>query len=317
MKATDEKKDYEFPNYVQKVFHLLSFKDADSRLVGSNSMRFNYPNDYDLFTVVHSNESFKQLKKDTMKTFQNMMVHVLHMDDIYFSKFIAGATPDQTPVYWEPHDVINGHVTQDGVVYKLIDILDNVNGESVIKIDIIAYIEGMFVPFSNVYYFESSDGHGINQDKITLDTVDSLKVDIKKYYDEKYYMKVLKRLFIMSRTTRDKKLEEKCISIFQGDIGKLYQVKSYLECLTYLLKRYHDKDVLKKVENEMQSLKVLLSSQTAYNVPKNIFERFDRVGNATNMKKNIQFLEDRMAAVVNRLVLKSIKSLRISFKRFL
>ena len=312
MNVVQIRKPYEFDNNAEKVFHLISYKNTKALPVGSNSMKFNFSNDYDLFNVIHTELSMDALKHQVANTFKNMMISIKEQKNVYFIKFMCGIDDDSKPLFWSVDDVIKGFVIHDNKKYMMTDIFDEY---SVIKLDVSAYIDGVFVPFSNVFEFKKGN-KGINQEKTTIDDVDSLSKDIKKFYDNKNYMKVLKRLFIISLTTKNKKLGEKLISIFQSDVGKIYQVKSYLESLKDVLEKYHDKDTLQKAQDEMQSLKDTLSKQTSVKFHESVYKLFD-VSSQKMMIRNIEKLSEKIKASVNRLCMKSIKSNRINLKKFM
>ena len=96
--------------------------------------------------------------------FKRMMKNIKsRKDDIYFIEFMCGVDDDKKPLKWTMEEVIKGNKGK----YKLIDVLDEY---SIIKIEIDGYINGEFIPFSDVFHFQIGKT-GINQAKITLDTV--------------------------------------------------------------------------------------------------------------------------------------------------
>ena len=312
MNVTQIRKPYEFDDNAEKVFHLISYKNTKALPVGSNSMKFNFSNDYDLFSVVHTSLSMDALKTQVAQTFRTMMTSIKQQKNVYFIKFMCGIDENKKPLFWSIDDVIKGFVVHDNRKYLMTDIFDEY---SVIKLDVSAYIDGVFVPFSNVFEFKKGN-KGINQEKTTIDDVDSLGIDIKKFYENKNYMKVLKRLFIISLTTKNKKLGEKLINIFQSDVGKIYQIKSYLESLKDVLSKYSDNDTLQKAQDELQSLKDTLSKQTSVKFNEGVYKLFD-VSGKVRMIKNIEKLSEKIKGSVNRLCMKSMKSNRINLKVYM
>ena len=313
MKVNKTRKNYEYDNNVKEVFKLISYKNSKSLPVGSNSMLFNYSNDYDLFSVVHVHSSFVVLKHEVVSAFKEMITRLKTHKNVYFIKFMAGVDKNNDPVYWEKDDVIKGSVVKDKKMYYLVDIL---NEKSVIKIDIVAYINGYFIPFSNVYEFKK-DNVGINQDKTTIDSVDSLAKDIKKFYDKKNYMKILKRLFIISTVQKNESLFNKLVTIFQSDVGKLYQIKSYVGTISDLLEKYSDPDTVKKVMDELQALKDTASKQTLKQFPESFYMLFNVSSNPKKIIENCNEISDIILSLINDQCKKIMKSQKISIAKYI
>ena len=301
------KKDYEYNANVKDVFNLISYKAHKPIVKGSNSMRFKYGSDYDLFSVVKTHENLDKLKKDVVKEFKDMMYRIRsHSDYIYFLYFKCGKDKDGKGIKWTMNEVIKG---KKGNI-KLID-----NLEGIIKIEIIAYMDGVFMPYSDVFEIYNN-GKGLNQEKVTIDNVESLEKDIEKYKKENNLMKVFKRMFIIADVEKNVKRRDQFIQIFESDIGKLYKIKSDLGNMKSVLEIYKDKITLERCQNELQKLKETMANQTTYHFPLKIYRKFDvasKKKSSKSMSKDIEFLENNLLKVVNKLLEKQAKKLRITF----
>ncbi len=309
---TTTKKPYEYNENVKKVFNLISYKNHEPQITGSNSMKFKYASDYDMFSVVISNKSLDGLKKEVVKNFQYMMKNIKVEDNIYFIEFKCGVDKDGEPLYWTIQQVLQGRNGN----YKLSNVLDE---KSIIKIEIVAYIDGKFIPFSDVFHFQIND-KGINQEKITIDTVESLSKDINKYYKDKNTMKVLKRLFIISNLEKNTKLSENLISIFQSDIGFLYKTKSDIQTIISVLEKYNNKLLIERVHSSLQTIKESLSTQTAHKFSAQVYSTFDKIQKLKSSKsivRRLTKLTDLILKVVNKLLEKQLRKHKISFKKYL
>lgn len=308
------KEHHEYSNNIARLFHLLTFKKSEPIIMGSNAGRFAYGADYDLFSVVHTHDSLEKLKNVVAREFKEIMQQIKGSKDIYFIEFMAGVDHEGKPLRWSMNEIISGK--HDKYLFK-----DILNERSVIKIEIVGYIPGQgFVPMSNVYEFRTSDGKGINQEAETRDTVDSLKKDIKKFHDKGNLMKVLKRLFVISLTEKNKKLSEKLINIFESDIGKIYKVKSDLETINEVTEKYHDKTVMERVYNEIQKIKEFASAQTIHKFKQDFYKKMDRASKTKNHKtlhKLIESLCEYILKAVNKLLKAKMKLERISYKKYL
>jgi hypothetical protein len=318
VKVTKIKHPTQYNTNVTKLFHLLSFKKHDPVVVGSNSMKFYHAGDYDLFSVVKTDVSLEKLKRMLFEEFQRMVTRVESDKDIFFVELMAGVDNEGKPLKWSPKEVKKGFMTREGHRYNFTGVL---NEESIIKVEIIGYVPSVgFVPVSNAFEFQTSDGKGINHKQITIDTVDSLKKDIKKFHEKGNLMKVLKRLFIVSITEKNKALSEKLTNIFQGDIGKIYKCKSSLEAVRDVVENYHDATTMQRAHDEIQKVKEAIGVQTVYQFKEPFFRKLDKVSRTKNYKTMMRYIDavcDDILVVVNKLLKKKIKSDRIRFDKYL
>ena len=180
-------------------------------------------------------------------------------------------------------------IVQHGKNYKFVDILNN---KSVIKIEVVLYFNGQFIPFSNVFEFKIHN-KGVNQDKTTIDSIPSLAREVKKYHESNppNYLKVLKRLFIISLQTKATKLSEKLINIFNSELGKIYKVKSGLEVVKDVLEKYKDAETIKRVKNYVEMLKEQLSSQSQIKFNKKVFNNFNEINKTSSSEVIIKTIE--------------------------
>ena len=312
MKAIKVKKDYEYNDNTKQIIHLISYPKCIPDIVGSSSMRFNYSNDYDLFTIVSSHQNFDTLKIDVLNKFTQMFKEFKLNKNIYFIELMAGVDKDNKAIKWTMDEVINNKKSE----YKFTEIL---NKESVIKIEIISYFNGIFTPFSNVFEFKINNV-GVNQKLTTIDTVKSLVKEVKKYHEKKNYMKVLKRLFIISLQTKNKALSVKLIDLFNSDIGKIYKVKSSVESIKDVLEQYKDKQTVERIKNNVEMLKEFCSSQSAYTFNEEFYNKFDTIYKSNSIKtmlNSMEFIIEEILKNVNKLVLNYIHSNKINYKKYL
>ena len=235
---------------IQDVFQLINYKKSNSIIMGSNSMKFKYANDYDLFDVVKTNKNEMKLKKEIVNEFRIMANKIKKDTDIYFISFICGKDADE-PKKWSLKELRN----------KNNDLINYIN--DVIKLDIMLYNGTYFIPFSNVYEFYNKQ-KGINKAKITLNDANLLIQDINKYDKKGNIMECLKRLFVISMNENDEILMNKLINIFESDIGYLYYIKSQFENMIDVLELYNNKTTIERVINSIQYFK-LSRSKTRIN----------------------------------------------------
>jgi len=118
-----------------------------------------------------------------------------------------------SPTFFLNYDeVMLGEKIVDDNKLLLLNNLDNC------KIDIIAYTGKLYEEFSCNYYFYPESSQDINN---------SLLIDVKKYYHEENYMKMMKRL--LSYRLYNKLNVDDFIEFFNSEAGRLYQKKHRME----------------------------------------------------------------------------------------
>ena len=170
MKAITKKRPYEYSDVTKEVVKLISYPRCIPDVVGSASMKFEYSNDVDLFSIVNVHSNFETQKVDVWKSFCEMFREFKTNKNLYFIELMAGVDKEGKALKWEVDEVIDNRKGE----YRFTDIL---NQQSVIKIEIVYYFNGVFTPYSNVFEFKK-DGKGINQKETTIDTIPSLAKEV-------------------------------------------------------------------------------------------------------------------------------------------
>ena len=111
-------------------------------------------------------QQFKQRVKQGFIKLANRLAQDSDEEKIYFIDFKVGLKHEEKR---------NWTLSQLEVGTGLETLLDE---KSVIKIDVVAYIGAQFIPFSNVFELHYNNGKGINREKETRDSVNSLMDDI-------------------------------------------------------------------------------------------------------------------------------------------
>jgi hypothetical protein len=294
-----------YADIIRDTFELIQFRRFDPIVMGSNATsKFQYAHDYDLFTVVDTNTDLNTLKKMFVKGMKQMFSALKKQkNDVYFIEFMCGAV-DEKPLYWKPKDIKKGFITHSGKQYYLFDVL---NEKSVIKIEIVKYVDGSFIPLSNVYEFRIKH-KGVNREKETRDDIDSLKADIKKYHEKGNIMKVLKRLYIIAIETKDKKLAEDLETLFNSNIGGMYRIKSELETMNDVLTHSQNgtKLTIERCSKAIQRLKEQMSKLNE-NFTAKFYTQFDKASAKTGVK-SMKTALDKLIDAIDKMVQKRTKT---------
>ena len=230
MDILEKKKPLDFKEDLKKIIKLLTFKKNKVELKGSASLKSQkYPADYDLYSKVEpERDAFLTFLKDLIKKMDDS-------DDYYFIELKFQSGDKKIKIF--PNQPIKE--AEVGRLWKHLDF---------IKVDMIARIENRFVEVSVIY--------DMNPLPTTDDYKKSVEKDIKELKSEGSYYKVLKRQFNLYKASGDKKKLLNLSKIFNGDMGKEYQLISNLEAIQQVLKYYQDKQTIDKVKLNLKDLKL-------------------------------------------------------------
>ena len=259
------KKSYQYDNNVKEVISILQYKRKIPLIMGSNSYANIYLNglDYDLYSKIqYKNRATTQLKSEIISWFITTIKRLYFEEDIFFIELIMGKYREK-PIKWSYTEINQGYKTIDNT--KIFFNEELLKLDTIIKIEIAMFNGIEFIPISNVYeyYIEKQ---GINQEKETRDDVKKLDDDIRKYSSDEHLnlMKVCKRLFVKALQHKNMSLKNKLILLFKSDIGKLYRVKSEIDCIISVIdmRDNHTKNdnLLQNINDALQNIKSVLSS---------------------------------------------------------
>lgn len=192
-----------------------------------------YPSDIDInetVTVTDINSFVNDFKELISKIISWNDDNKDEQKRIYFSDFKAGFK-DSEQIHWSACDILKGKF--DGV-----SLSKALQEKSVIKLDILIVEPERIIEASNFFILVNPDGSYINLDddyfKVYLQ---NLKSDIKKYSVEKPF-KSVKRLWSLSRVTRDTETLKKLAPLIDSNISLLSQISSDVESTMLLLEKY-------------------------------------------------------------------------------
>jgi len=225
----------DYPEQYLAVIYAMSLTNTKNIYIeGTYSLRgFLYPSDVDCFEKVETHfRTLNEAKQNIKTKLQDMIQRIAKMKNIIIGKISIGIK-DEKPMKWTPFEVLKGSKNK-------INILDAIAEPSLIKIDVIAYINSIYIDFSTTYQFFNNKTP-INDFK--LFQTESLDRDIKEYEKEGNYFKMAKRLFIK---TKNKELLE----LFNGEDGLINQVISNIDTLMYIVEN-RQKIPFKNISSEI------------------------------------------------------------------
>lgn len=264
---------------IKTIIQLLDINN-NIELIGTNSLQnMKYTTDYDLqeHVKIKNNKDYSNI----LKHFQDIYLFAENNKDVFVTDFKAGVF-NTYPVRWNYESIKKGYQDIDTKHIDFVTTLYNKN--NTVKIDLIVLIDDEFTEFSCNYYFSKQQ---FNENIITL----SLMLDIQKYYHERKYMKMLKR--IISYRQIKKQNNNELISLFNSETGRLYQINHKLDVILFVIEKNLDVDN-KDINNQ---LKILLNS-----IPKEI-----KIKPQKDVIKLIKTTQDLLTEKMNQDVIEFIE----------
>jgi hypothetical protein len=219
-------------------------------MIGSNSIKnMKYKTDYDLQEHVTIKNTSDYIA--ILETFQYIFKLINNSENIFITDFKSGVF-NTYPVRWNYDDIMKGYKDIDTKNVQFVDTLHNNN--NTIKIDVLALVDKAFVEISCNYYFTNSTVI-FDDTNVDDDTILSFMLDIKKYYHEKKYFKMMKR--VMSLRTLKNENVDNFIKLFNSDAGLLYQIIHKIDVVEFILEnriKFNINDVNSEIDNIMKSI---------------------------------------------------------------
>jgi hypothetical protein len=224
-------------------------------------------------------------------------------------------------IRWKPNEILNGSKyvgSQNNILYTLEDAFTS---PSLVKLDVIALIHGIFQEFSIIYDFRVRNRR-INDYRMT--PIQSISNDIQYYSATKNWFKVLKRLFSLTnyrlQTFKTNKLKqvdilEKLNDILTSDIGIIYQIIGDLTSLLFIGENYPiSPSTSKRFDEEIDLLRDRLSNVYSVNQylikEKSILKKLSGLldGSKTDFIQSVKSLIDELQKIIDAETFIQIKS---------
>jgi hypothetical protein len=206
----------------EKVFKVLQIGNAE--IIGSSAINsIKYASDVDLQEHIYTEDSYE----DILKRFQKKFKFAKETDGIWITDFKCGVIHGGIPVRWDYDSIMKGHQFIDGQNRYFTTCLQQ---ESIIKMDVIALVDGKFTEYSENYYFVFPNQFSTQPNK-GEDLKPYLINDYFKYVKEGKRFKALKRLFGFFKHSGNQKQKDKLIKFFNSPVGKFNQQISSLRII--------------------------------------------------------------------------------------
>jgi hypothetical protein len=154
---------------------------------------------------------------------------------------------------WNQEELLRGYKIVDGKkIYLQNTIQDK---KALTKIDTIQFIKSLnrWVEITN-YFDVVNNGKEFKSEKY----IETLKLNLMKYYYERNWFKFTKRLLAYSLAMNETATSNKLFSIVHSGLGIMYQQYSELKAIEYLMKHYHKP--LHEFQDQLQAIKMRLGN---------------------------------------------------------
>jgi hypothetical protein len=254
----------DFKNSIRDVFNLLSINGKYS-VIGSSSIKnILYNSDFDLMEFDDFKGHEKTQLKYIQKRFLDKFEKAKETKHDYITDFKCGLDSDGEPLRWSYEDMKNDYKVMANHEKKTFEeaLLD----KSTIKMDLISFIDGVLVEFSENFYFKFGKGKDAitnfkKEEMTTKKILESIKNDFKIKIKEKKLMKALKRKFAYHKL-KDIEGEQKMLltltDFFNSEAGRVSKYVSDVETILLLLEKYPSFNI-DDVKNNLQNIKQGLS----------------------------------------------------------
>ena len=249
----------EYKKAEQKVFALLSLHGTQ-RVVGTGSVKeIEYAADLDLMEYVDFNRTL-EVYECVLDVFREKYRNAHACKTVWITDFKCGILAGGKPIRWTRESINAGYQFIEDRKVMFVDCLQQ---KSIIKMDVISLVDGLFTEFSEMYFINFGDFKTydpITTKKENIET--NLLLDVQSYASDGNYYKALKRLFAYLRLSESNPyVLNSLVKFFNSKVGELASYKSDLELITIMLEQkfriVKEKDIvhnLKYIEKNINPL---------------------------------------------------------------
>jgi hypothetical protein len=214
--------------------------------------------------------------------------------NIYITDFKCGEI-NGVPIRWDKKAIQSSMVRLGSRKVKFSEALQM---KSVIKLDLVAILDGIYKEFSCNYYF-NFDGI-TNYDKHPREEViEGYQTEIRELYVEGKSFKTLRRIYSLVRLTKEApSVSELLQEYFNSAIGMINQCKNQIEILLLILDQKFRKP---KKKDLVKNLEWIKGNLPKFKMKKQIIESIRQVKKLKmgEMKKGLEYLLDLLSKIVN------------------
>jgi len=217
----------------KKVFALLSLHGTQ-RVVGSGSLKeIDYAADLDLMEYVSFSRD-AEVYECVLDVFREKYRNAHATRTVWITDFKCGVLPGGKPIRWTRQTINAGHVFIEDRKILFVDCLQQ---KSIIKMDVISLVDGLFTEFSEMYFINFGDFKTYDPETTKKENIETnLLLDVQAYEAKGNYYKALKRLFAYLRISESNPtLMNSLLNFFNSKVGELSSYASDLELVDTMM----------------------------------------------------------------------------------
>lgn len=291
-------------SYVKKLRDVLNIISLSSKykVIGSSNIKnILYNSDYDV-------DGFYDNSKGSVKKIVKYFQYIFRTLDSkrsysFITDFKCGINDNGEALKWTKEEVMKNRkrYIDNDLDERYITLDEAIQQESLIKLDVISYINNTFVEISEKYYIKLNGKANFNESNVNINKIiTDLKENEKREVKDNNYNKALKRNFSWRsiKNRNDLKLK-KLLDFFNSSVGILNKARSDLDVLILLLET--NKPVLMK---QLLSALDNMKFQTSYNTIEDLtndFIRLEKIKSKKMLYKPLLLLREKIYKIVNGL----------------
>lgn len=235
---------------LKDIINIVKFSQVE--IIGSKvDEQLKYFSDIDMQEFIKTNKTYS----DILKFFQDIFKEVQETPDLYLTDFKSGEYKGKA-LKWSYDEMMRGYKEFENKLK--IKFEDTLTSPSVIKLDLVSYIDDQWIEVTTNYYFDFK-----NRGKTYKELSDD-ELKTKLLYDKRLLMtdndvyKALKRLYSYYDFKGNKKGKEELVKLFNSSVGHLNKLVNGLKTISLLInneKKPLKDDIIKGINKLKNNIK--------------------------------------------------------------
>ena len=261
---------------LKEIFDIVKFVHVD--IIGSKAdTQLKYFSDIDLEEFVKTDKTHDQI----LKYFQHKFKEVRKTPNLYITDMKSGFYSGK-PIKWTYEDIMNGYKYFDNDLK--ITFQETLTQDSIIKLDLIAFLDGEYIEITTNYYFDFKN-KGKTFKELSDDEIKrKLLYDARLLKAESNVYKSLKRLYSYYQIVNNKKGQEKLIKLFNSPVGHLNKLVNSLKTISLLInneKKPNKSAIIRAIDKIKNHLKPYSNTPLLDDLDNLSFDKIDSRVNQT------------------------------------
>ena len=277
---------------LKDIFNIVKFVHVD--VIGSKaSTELKYFSDIDLQEFVKTDESYDKI----LQFFQQKFKQVRETPNLYITDMKAGFYIK--PLKWSYNEIMQGFKRFDNKLK--ITFQNALTQDSVIKLDLVAFLDGEYIEVTTNYYFDFEDRNKTFRELSDKEIKQKLLYDARILKSESNVYKSLKRLYSYYELIGNEKGKKKLIELFNSPVGHLNKLVNSLKTISLLInneKKPVKSDIVKAIYKIRNSLKPYSDAVLLSNLDNMPFDKID-----SRVNKTIKQLSDVVTKHTDKYIL--------------